>query len=251
MEVVQKRYHSQCYILYFQAYSGTWAEVEELKGIYDYALSLGNFVELVVGTRPDCISPPIVDLLASYKTRGLDVWVELGLQSSRDETLKRISRGHDRECFHQAYGLLKDGGIKVGVHLILGLPGEGQAEILQTVAYLAPLYPEAVKLHNLHIPTGSPLYQEFKAGELAFPDNQRHVGYVCDAIERLPEETIIMRMNTDTPWQRHKVPGAFMNKSSIYTQVKEELKRRQTRQGIYFSTIVTPAKGKNPEGRAG
>ena len=90
-----------------------------------------------------------------------------------------------------------------------------------------------MKFHNLHIPTGSPLYREYEAGELSFPDSRRHVLTVADAIERFPADTIIMRMTTDTPHQRHKIPGVFLNKSSIYRLVEDELRKRGTRQGIY------------------
>lgn len=232
---LKKRYNAHKYILYFQAYSSTWGSVSRLRKTYDEGLALGNFVELVVSTRPDCVDEDIAVLLGSYVRDDFDVWVELGLQSAHDRSLERINRGHDKACFEKAYKLLKAAGVKVAVHMIFGLPGEDRKEILESTDYLASLRPDGVKFHNLHIPTGSPLYQEYTAGELSFPDSRRHVGYVADALERMPPETIIMRMTTDTPRMRHKVPGAFLNKSSVYNLVRDELQKRGSRQGIYFS----------------
>jgi len=231
--VMRRRYKAEKYILYFQAYSSTWASASRLKEIYDHGLSLGNFVELVVSTRPDCIDEEIASLLGSYVRDGFDVWVELGLQSAHNHTLERINRGHNREQFEKAFGLLRSGGVKIASHLIFGLPGEDREQILQSVEFLASLKPEGVKFHNLHIPTGSPLYLEYEAGELSFPDSRRHAGYVADALERFSEDTIIMRMTTDTPHQRHKIPGSFLNKSSIYALVEEELLKRGSKQGIF------------------
>lgn len=231
---LKKRYDAHKYILYFQAYSSTWGTVAQLKKTYDAGLALENFVELVVSTRPDCIDEEITELLSSYRTEDFDVWVELGLQTAHDSSLERINRGHDRDCFEKAYKLLKAAGVKITVHMIFGLPGEDHREIMESVDYLASLKPDGVKFHNLHIPSGSPLYQEFSAGELSFPDSRRHVLYVVDALERIPPETIIMRMTTDTPKLRHKVPGAFLNKSSVYNLVRDELQRRGTHQGFHY-----------------
>jgi radical SAM protein (TIGR01212 family) len=232
--VLKKRYKAETSILYFQAYSSTWGSVSELKKIYDHGLSLGNFIELVVSTRPDCIDKEIARLLGSYVRKDFNVWVELGLQSAQEDTLIRINRGHTRDQFEKAFNLLREAGVKIAVHLIFGLPGEDQNLIMESVDYLAALKPEGIKFHNLHIPSGSPLYGEYEAGELSFPDSRRHVLYLVDALERIPEETIIMRMTTDTPRLRHRVPGVFLNKSSTYNLVSAELERRGTRQGKLY-----------------
>jgi uncharacterized protein len=233
--VIRNRYHANSFILYFQAYSSTWGPVARLKETYDKGLSLAPFVELVVSTRPDCINEPTADLLSSYISEDFDVWAELGLQSAHDETLLRINRGHSVRDFEKAFFRLRERGIKIAVHLIFGLPGEGREDILETIRYLASLKPEGVKFHNLHIPTGAPLYREYEAGELSFPSSYRHMGYVADALEYLPPETIVMRLTTDTPRLRHQIPGAFLNKSRIYELLREEFEKRGTYQGIRFS----------------
>lgn len=231
---LKKRYGAQDYILYFQAYSSTMGTVDEIRRVYDYGLSLGNFKELVVSTRPDCISEEIALMLSAYKKEDFDVWVELGLQSSFDSTLNRINRGHTYDDFIKAYKLLKEYGIKVTIHLIFGLPDEGSDQILESVRSIAGLRPDGVKFHNLHIPTGTVMYEEYLAGELSFPSSTRHACYVADAIELLPKETVVMRLTTDTPGSRHSVPGYFLDKSIVYNKVNSILKGRSSYQGRLF-----------------
>ncbi len=234
LKILKSRYNAELYMLYFQAYSSTWGHVDDLRAVYDYSLSLGNFIELIVSTRPDCLCDEIVDLLASYKRKDFDVWVEIGLQSSSDETLKRINRGHTRDEFEKAYFSLKKAGLKVAVHLIFGLPGEDRSQILETIKYTASLKPDGVKFHNLHIPDKTDMYNELLAGELGIPSSSGHVRYLADAIERMPPETVIMRLTTDTPGNRHLIPGSMLDKTIIYNRVREELIKRGTKQGCFF-----------------
>lgn len=232
---LKRRYKAEDYILYFQAYSSTFGSVEDIKNVYDYGLSLGNFRELVVSTRPDCITDDICSLLKSYIDDDFDVWVELGLQSSFNRSLERINRGHSYEDFIKAYNLLKKYGIKISVHLIFGLPGESSSDILESVKKISKLEPDGVKFHNLHIPTGTVMFEEYLRGELSFPSSSRHAEYVANAIELLPKETIIMRLTTDTPGSRHSIPGYFLDKSIVYNKVNNILRRRASYQGRLFS----------------
>ena len=234
LKILTSRYDAKVFMLYFQAYSSTWAPVDQLKAMYDYSLSLGNFKELIVSTRPDCLSEEVCELLASYKTDQFDVWVELGLQSSSDDTLERINRGHTRDQFESAFTMLRSFGLKIAVHLIFGLPGEDHRTMMETVRYTAALRPDGVKLHNLHIPDHTEMFDELAAGEMAIPSSAGHVRYIADAIERFHSETIIMRLTTDTPRNRHSVPGYMLDKTIIYNRVREELLRRGTKQGVFF-----------------
>lgn len=234
---LKKRYKAEEFILYFQAYSNTFADTDRLKKVYDYGLSLGNFKELVVSTRPDCINLESVKLLSSYITDDFDVWVELGLQSSNDNTLNRINRGHSYDDFKKAYKILKNHGIKIAVHLIFGLPGENLPDILDSVNKVAKLKPDGIKFHNLHIPTGTVMYEEYLRGELAFPSSSRHAEYVANAIELLPKNTVIMRVNTDTPGSRHSIPGYFLDKSIVYNKIEKILEQRDSFQGSLYKEV--------------
>ena len=223
---LRSRYRATAFILYFQAFSNTNAPVGELRRIYDHGLSLAPFCGLNVATRPDCLDEEKADLLASYRSQDRDVWVELGLQSADDLTLRRIDRGHTAEDFLHAYRLLKDRSLKVAIHLIFGLPGEDFAGIVRTVEFVAGLLPDGVKIHNLHIPRGTVLAQELAKGELTAPAAPRHLEYVIAAIERLPPETVVMRLTCDTPEPRLAAPRHFWPKGAFLARLEEEMRAR-------------------------
>jgi radical SAM protein (TIGR01212 family) len=231
---LRRRYGAEAFILFFQAYSNTNAPVERLRRIYDEGLALERFRGMNVATRPDCIDAARADLLASYQRHGLEVWCELGLQSANDETLRRISRGHTWEDFRRAHRLLKERGVRAAAHLIFGLPGEGRAEIMATVDALAALGIDGVKLHNLHIPVGTAMAREYAAGEITAPTAERHRDYVVEAIERLPPETVIMRIQCDTQRAALAAPRYFWDKARFAEQVAARMRERGTYQGRLF-----------------
>jgi hypothetical protein len=222
------------YILFFQAYSNTNAPVEELRRVYDAGLAMALFVGLNVATRPDCLDEEKAALLSSYRERGLEVWVELGLQSANDAALKRIGRGHTAAQFERAFDMLRRHGLKIAVHLIFGLPGEGLDEILRTIHVLARLRPDGVKIHNLHVPAGTVIASEYRKGELVVPSPRRHLEYVIAAIERLPPETVIMRLTCDTPAERLEAPRDFWPKEIFLSSLHREMSLRGSRQGRLF-----------------
>ena len=231
---LRRRYGAEIFLLYLQAFSGTHAPAPELARVYDFALACGDFRELIVSTRPDCIDPERARLLASYQERGLEVWVELGLQSACDDTLARVRRGHTVADFSRAFRLLRAAGVKLAVHLIFGLPGEGLDRILETVRFVADLEPEGVKIHNLHVPLASPLAAEHRAGELVAPCAPRHLEYVLRALELLPPRTVILRLTCDTPAGRLAAPRGFEPKAAFYRKVRAGLAARGTRQGALW-----------------
>jgi len=228
---LKKRYKAQQFILYFQAFSNTYAPAAQLKTIYDYALTLAPFRELIISTRPDCITAEIADLISSYRTQGVTPWVELGLQSSHNKTLALINRGHTVGDFFTAYRLLKEKGIKVTVHLIFGLPGEGEAEILETVRLVAALEPDGIKLHNLHLVKGTVLYDDYLKGEIVVPTFQQHLETVLKALELLPTQTVVMRLTCDTPVSLLVSPRRFPDKAAFYRALRDAMLEQQTRQG--------------------
>jgi uncharacterized protein len=228
---LKRRYDAKAFILFFQAYSNTNAPVRVLRRIYDETLALAPFKGLNVATRPDCIDAEKADLLATYRDRGLEVWVELGLQSSHDMTLRRIGRGHTAADFLAAHRLLADRGLKAAIHLIFGLPGEGRAEILDTARWVARLRPDGVKIHNLHIPRDTPLAREFLNGEITAPAAGRHLEYVISALELLPPDTVIMRLTCDTPRRKLAAPRSFMAKQAFIDLLAREMHARGAWQG--------------------
>ena len=227
---LRRRYGAEGFILYFQANTNTYGSPEELRSLYEYALSLEDFCGFVVSTRSDCLDGETADLLASFRTDRRDVWVELGLQTSSDRLLDSIGRGHDRRSFLESWRLLEEREIPGVIHLILGLPGETREEREDTLELMNLLNPRGIKLHNLHIPRGTGMYREFLRGEITAPSGPRHLDSLVYFLERLPEEMVILRITCDTPGG----PGApryFWNKSRLYQALAREFLRRDSRQG--------------------
>ncbi|MDP3178514.1 MAG: TIGR01212 family radical SAM protein, partial [Spirochaetaceae bacterium] len=167
---LQRRYGARLFFLYFQAFSSTRASVAELSRIYESAIDaargLAELRGLVVSTRPDCLDSERVRLLSGYRDRGYEVWVELGLQTASDASLALMRRGHAFADFLRARELLAEAGIRTAVHLILGLPGEGRDQMLETVRRVADARVEGIKFHDLYLPKGSLWASEYLAGEL-------------------------------------------------------------------------------------
>ncbi|MBN2509986.1 MAG: TIGR01212 family radical SAM protein [Spirochaetales bacterium] len=232
-----RRYGARVFLLYLQAFSNTHDTPENLRRIYDYALSLGDFRELIVSTRPDCIDEEKADLLAGYIKDGMDVWVELGLQSAHNRTLEAVHRGHTVEDFDRAYHMLRLRGLKLSVHLILGLPGEGWPEIEHTLRYVASLDPDGIKLHNLHIPFGTIMYEQYEQGEIDTVPFETYLDYVVGALELLPSRTVIQRVVADTPRERLAAPKDFGNKCVFIEVLERKMIELGTFQGCKFQSM--------------
>ncbi|UCD31332.1 MAG: TIGR01212 family radical SAM protein, partial [Desulfobacterales bacterium] len=151
---LSKRYKAKKFIAYFQAFSNTYAPIDQLESLYDEALAVDNMVGLSIGTRPDCINEAVLDLLQTY-AKSYMVWIEYGLQSAHDSTLGFINRGHDFNCFKKAVDATKNRGIKICAHVILGLPQEEKKEIHQTAKIVAGLGIDAIKIHLLYVIKGT------------------------------------------------------------------------------------------------
>jgi uncharacterized protein len=235
VEFLSRRYGAERFLLYFQAYSNTHASVPRLREIYDWGLAQGEFAGLVVATRPDCIDEARADLLGEYAARGLDVWVELGLQSANDRTLEDIGRGHTVARFDEAVRVLAARGVHVAAHAILGLPGEGPEEAIATVRHVSSLPVEGVKFHNLVVLEGTELWERYRAGRIDPPSAQEHERLLVAAIEHLREDIVVMRLTCDPPRGVRHAPEAIPDKGGLYRRLLAGFAERGTRQGIYWS----------------
>lgn len=234
---LERRYGARQFLLYFQAYTNTDADMADLASIYGRSLSLFPFRELIVSTRPDAISGEKADLLASYRNEEREVWVELGLQSANEATLAAIDRGHTVADFERAYRMLRRRGVRLSVHLIFGLPGEGWSEVMRTVEYVASLAPDGVKIHNLVIPRSARLYEQYLQGEMAEYGYRRHLEYTMGALERLPPATVIMRLTCDMHSSRPGIPRRRWNKATVYQDIERIMKERGRRQGSHAKEV--------------
>jgi radical SAM protein (TIGR01212 family) len=225
-----RRYRASRFIAYFQSFSNTYAPRETLRELYGAALAFPQVVGLSIGTRPDCLAEDVLELLAVY-TRDRLVWLELGLQSAHDATLKRINRGHDVACFAEAVARAASRGLPVVAHVILGLPGEGPDEMAATAAYLARLPLHGVKIHLLYVIRDSGLARLHQAGEYVCLREDQYVNLAVDFIERLPPQLVIHRLTGDPHPEELVAPAWCLNKSRVLGRIREEFARRGSRQG--------------------
>jgi len=145
-EFLRKRYKAKKFIAYFQSFSNTYGPYERLQGLYEEALAIDDIVGLSIGTRPDCIDESILTLLEDYTKEHL-IWIEYGIQSIHDRTLKFINRGHDVNCFKRAVDATRNRGIKICTHVILGLPFEDRADMLATAEAVGAMAIDGIKIH--------------------------------------------------------------------------------------------------------
>jgi len=225
-----RRYRAEKFIAYFQSFSNTYAPVERLRALYEEALGVEGVVGLFIGTRPDCVPEPVLDLLQEMARRSL-VWVEYGLQSARDATLALIHRGHDAACFLKALEATHRRGIQVCAHVILGLPGESGADARFTADTLAAAGVDGVKLHNLYVVKGTRLDTLFRSGAYRCLERQEYVEQVVDVLERLPAKIVIQRLTGDPHPEELAAPPWSRGKAATLKAIHETLERRNTWQG--------------------
>lgn len=218
------------YIAYFQAFTNTYDTVENLIARYDEAMALPGVVGLAIATRPDCLDEAVVELIAGYARKHF-VWVELGLQTASDKTGRLINRGYDRVVYEQAMARLSGRGIAAVTHIIFGLPGETDADMLATVRYVRDQGSSGVKFHLLHLMRHTPLEALYDRGGLVFLDKARYIDLICRAIGVLDPEIVIHRLTGDAPRELLIGPQWSLNKWEILNDIDAELERRNIIQG--------------------
>ena len=230
ISTLSARFKAQKFMSYFQAYSNTYKPVKELEKIYNSALSNKDIVGISIGTRPDCVDEEKLNLIAGYKN-DYYTWVEYGLQSIHDRTLKWINRGHNFDCFLRAYEKTKEKGINVCVHIILGLR-ETHEEMIQTAQKLAELEVDGVKIHMLCALEGTKLAAIYNRGEIDFMSEDEYVRTVCDFLEYLPTRTTIHRLAGNGLKSELIAPQWLGAKFDCLNKIDREFLRRNSYQGI-------------------
>ncbi|MBY7974117.1 TIGR01212 family radical SAM protein [Vibrio fluvialis] len=224
------------YLAYFQAYTSTYAEVQVLKNMYEQALKAADIVGLCVGTRPDCVPDAVLELLAEYVQQGFEIWLELGLQTANDRTLKRINRGHDFACYAEITRRARALGIKVCTHLIVGLPKEGRDDNIATLEQVLTIGTDGIKLHGLHIVEGSTMAKAWRAGKLEAPTLEDYVAIASEMIQRTPPEVVFHRVTSAARRPTLLSPLWCENRWLAMT----EIGRRLDRDGAQGSLIGRP-----------
>jgi len=229
-KALARRYKAKKFLAYFQSFSNTYAPVETLRNLYGQALAIEDVVGLSIGTRPDCVEDPILELLQGYAEHHL-VWIEYGLQSAHDSTLAFINRGHDFECFKQAVAATKNRGIKICAHVILGLPNERKAQMLETADAVAGLGIDGIKIHLLYVVKGTKLDALYHQKKYTCLTQEEYVDIVCDFLERIPKDMVIQRLTGDPHPDELAAPPWSIKKAETLARIKEALEKRDSWQG--------------------
>jgi len=218
------------YIAYFQAFTNTYGTVEELEPMFMEAIRDPEVWILSIATRPDCLPPDILDMLERINQRK-PVWVELGLQTIHPQTAAYIRRGYELPVYEQAVKELKKRGLEVITHVILGLPGESTADMLQTVEYVGRTGADGVKLQLLHVLEGTDLAEEYRAGRVEPLELDAYIDILEQCVRHLPERIVIHRLTGDGDKRILLAPLWSGNKRMVMNTIHREFTKRNVIQG--------------------
>ena len=224
-QVIRRRTGARKYLAYFQAYTNTYADIDSLRSLYDQALSEPGVIGLAVGTRPDCAPAPVLDLLAGYQRQGHEIWLELGLQSSFDESLRRVNRGHGFAEYETALLAARRRGLQVCTHLIIGLPGETKQHCKLTLERVLALGVDGLKLHPLHVVKGTQLANEWRRGEYQPLLLDEYIDIAADLIRHTPPEVIFHRVTGTASKKILLAPDWCSQKWLVLNRITDALKQ--------------------------
>lgn len=194
----KKKYHDMHYIAYFQSYTNTYGTIDHLKRIYEEALNVEDVVGIAIGTRPDCISNKLLDYLEKLSQQTF-VIVEYGIESTNNDTLIRINRGHTFECAKTAINDTAERGILTGGHIILGLPGEDKQNILRQASVISSTKLNILKIHQLQIIKGTKLEQEYNEYPFKLYSVEEYIDLLCRYIQFLRKDMVLERFISQSP----------------------------------------------------
>lgn len=227
------------YIAYLQAFTNTYAPVNILKEIYDTAVSFPDITGLMIGTRPDCITREILELIKSYDKNNFELWIEIGMQSLHNRSLTLLNRGHSNECTINAVNSIADYNIKTCLHIILGIPGETWQDMMETAEAISCLPVSGVKLHHLHVIKNTPLEKISIAEKYKMIAFKEYISTACDFIERLRPDILIHRLAGDRSEDTLIEPKWGLHKGTVLQGIEDEFKKRCTYQGfLYRGNII-------------
>lgn len=222
------------YIAYFQNFTNTYGPVEHLRRLYEEAICEENIVGISIATRPDCLSEDVLDLLEEINVKG-ECFVELGLQSTKKESVDLIRRGYENSLFYVAVRNLKKRKIKSVVHVIAGLPGENIEDFLQTIDDIKDLGIWGIKFHSLYIQKDSDLYLDYLKSPFLLLNREEYIDWVCDALERIPKDMVVHRLTGDADKSQLFLPKWSADKLSVIGGIQKELKNRNSFQGKFYA----------------
>ena len=233
IQALGRRRRTQAFIAYFQSFCNTYAPLERLQALYDTILPFPEIVGLAIGTRPDCVGPKVLDLIAGYAPARL-VWVEYGLQSANDATLERINRGHDVACFIDAVNLTRAYPVRICAHAIIGLPGEGLDDYLKTACLLSALPVTDVKIHLLYVVRGTRLEELYVQGGYTPLTMEAYARSAALFLAHLRPDIVVQRITGDPHPHELCAPQWALDKAQVRRLIMENLASEGLVQGSLY-----------------
>lgn len=230
---VEKKNPSGKYIAYFQSYTNTYAPVKRLEALFGEALAHPDIAALSVGTRPDCLPPEVLELLARLN-KIKPVWVELGLQTIHEQTAEKIRRGYDLSVFDKAVKDCKAAGLYTVVHMIIGLPGETPEMAAQTADYIGKSGADGIKLQLLHVLRGTDMAEQYAAGEFEAMSMEEYISALEECVRRLPPQMTIHRLTGDGNKKYLIAPLWSADKKRVLNAVNGAFRRDNVVQGEHY-----------------
>lgn len=229
---VKSKSKTEKFIAYFQSFTNTYGDINYLKKQFTTAIERDDIVALSIGTRPDCLPLEILEMLESIN-KIKPVWIELGLQTSKEKSAEYIRRGYPNTTYENAVKELKNRGITVITHIIIGLPNETKEDVLNTVDFTVECGTDGVKLQLLHILEDTDLYEDYKQGKVEVLSLEKYIDILFACLEKIPKNIVIHRITGDAPKALLVEPKWSANKKMVLNTINKELEKRDIMQGRY------------------
>ena len=229
---VKSKTKTEKFIAYFQSFTNTYGDIDYLEKQFRTAIERDDIVALSIGTRPDCLPPEILEMLENLN-KIKPVWIELGLQTSNEKSAEYIRRYYPNSTYENAVKELKNRGITVITHIIIGLPNETKEDILNTVDFAVKSGTDGVKLQLLHILKDTDLYEDYKLGKVKVLSFEEYIDILFSCIEKIPKNIVIHRITGDAPKKYLIEPKWSADKKMVLNTINKELEKRDIMQGRY------------------
>ena len=235
-EQTSKKWKDTGYIAYFQSYTNTYAPIDELRKKYYEAIECDDICGIAIATRPDCLPFDVLELLSEINQKTY-IWVELGFQTSNENSAKFINRCYDNSVFEYAIKELKKRNIKVVVHTIMGLPNETKEDMLNTVKYVCSFNIDGIKLQLLHVLSDSKLYEYYKENKFHILDKEEYTDIIIEAIENIPENIVIHRITGDGSKENLIEPLWSLDKRGTLNLIHKKMREKHSFQGKNLKNV--------------
>ena len=225
-----EKYHDMKYMAYFQSFTNTYADLDHLRRLYEEALEVDGIVGIVIGTRPDCITTPLLDYLERLNRQTM-ITIEYGIETANDATLRLINRGHDFECSRLAVEQTAERGITVGGHIIIGLPGESAEESIQQAHTMSSLKLDILKIHQMQIVRGTRLEKMYAEQPFHLYSPEEYIEVIVSYLEHLRPDIAVERFASQSPKQLLIAPQWGLKNYELTNLVVNKMRREGRRQG--------------------